>query len=86
MGPITTAIQNAWGSVYESDLKAFGYFDSGLFIEKPIVCIHPTGIACWVESLNSTTKDYIGQAYLSRPVSTGSSTYTFNVIAIGRWK
>ena len=83
---ITTAINTTWGNWYESSIQSFGNFDSGLFIEAPIVCIQPVEVACWVESLNATTKDYIGQAYLARPIAETSKTYYFNVIAVGNWK
>ncbi|MBQ4030477.1 MAG: hypothetical protein II625_01870 [Bacilli bacterium] len=83
---ITTAIQTAYGNWYESSSQSFGNFDTGLFIERPYVFIQARGIACWVESLNSTTKDYVGQAFLSRPDAVTSRDFTFDILAIGKWK
>ena len=83
---VTTAIDTVYGNWYESPLMSFGNFDSGLFIETPHTFIQSTGVACWVESLNGTTKSYIGQAYLSRPDQVASRTYNLSVLAIGRWK
>lgn len=84
---VTTAIQTAWGSLYEtSSAVSLGNFDSNVFIEKPFVSVQSTGIACWVESVTGTTKTEIGSTYLSRPVSSANTTYNFDVIAIGKWK
>jgi len=84
---VTTAIQTAWGSLYETaSAVSLGNFDSNVFIEKPSVFVQSTGIACWVESVTGTTNTAIGSTYLSRPVSSTSTTYNFDVIAIGKWK
>ena len=84
---ITTAIDTAWGNWYESSNEmSFGNFPSNLFISKPVVFVQPTGLACWVEALKLTTKDFIGQGCLARPISTASGEYSFSVLAIGKWK
>lgn len=83
---ITATIENAWGSWYETaDKVNFGDFAVD-FRGTPVVTIQPVGAACWVEALNSTSATNIGNAYLARPVSSSSASYTFYVIAIGRWK
>lgn len=83
---ITATITKAWGSWYETaDKVNFGDF-AVAFQGTPVVTIQPVGAACWVEALNSTSATNIGNAYLARPVSSSSASYTFYVIAIGRWK
>lgn len=83
---ITATITTAWGSWYETaDKVNFGDF-AVAFQGTPVVTIQPVGTACWVEALNSTSATNIGNAYLARPISSSSASYTFYVIAIGRWK
>lgn len=83
---VTAAINNAWGSVYEtSNSVSFGNFPE-TFISAPIVTVEPTGTGCWVEGLNDTNTTQVGNSYLARAVDTSSRNYSFNIIAIGRWK
>lgn len=83
---VTAAINNAWGSVYEtSNSVSFGNFPE-TFISAPIVTVQPTGTGCWVEGLNDTSTTQVGNSYLARAVDTSSRNYSFNIIAIGKWK
>lgn len=83
---VTAAIDNSWGSVYEtSNTVSFGDFPE-TFISAPIVTVEPTGTGCWVEGLNNTSTTQVGNSYLARAVNTHSRNYSFNIIAIGKWK
>ena len=84
---VTTAINSAWGVLYESsaaiDLGSFPY----QFISVPVInATIGSQRSAFVESIYSTTASSWGYTYLVRPNSATSSTYQIDLIAIGKWK
>lgn len=83
---ITTACQNAWGSMYYSGEINIGSLPAN-FTAVPAVTALSTGPnEFFLGSIRNTTTSTWGQMYIYRPLSTGSSSYVVDLVAIGRWK
>ncbi len=83
---ITTACQNAWGSMYYSGEINIGSLPAN-FTAVPAVTALSTGAnEFFLGSIRNTTTSTWGQMYIYRPLSTGSSSYVVDLVAVGRWK
>ena len=80
------AIQNTWGSLFESASQPSGVTFAIPFVEYPS-CSATANLSpsAWLEGL-STSKTGISNYFLVRPTSVASATGHIDWIAIGRWK
>ena len=78
------AINNAWGSLYESNssLNIGNY--AMPFINVPEISITPCNPII-IEKIGDATASSFGTFYAAKP-KTAEETFTINCIAIGRWK
>lgn len=82
----TATTQNAWGSMYYGNEVNIGALPAN-FTAVPTVTALSTGAnEFFLASIRNTTTSTWGQMYIYRPVSTGSSSYVVDLIAVGRWK
>ena len=83
---ITTTINTAWGSMYESSQVSLGttpYTFYGSFIVTG-TCVGTR--SAFLENITDASVNSYGKTYLARPSSATSNDYKFQLIAIGRWK
>ena len=80
-------IDKAWGTIFEStNVYDFGDFPMS-FINTPdgVYLTQKTGLTCFAEKIQNTTKDNIGSTWFYRPTTmSGETKWTF--LAIGKWK
>lgn len=83
----SVAVTTAWGSMYEGGPVALGNF-AQTFIDVPTVniTIQNSGtLGGIVELITGITTQSAGSTYVTRGTS-NTTTYTFHITAIGRWK
>ena len=82
----TSTTQTAWGSMYYGSEINIGSLPAN-FTAVPTVTALSTGAnEFFLASIRNTTTSTWGQMYIYRPLSTGSSSYVVDLIAVGRWK
>lgn len=82
----TATTQNAWGSMFYSGEIIIGSLPAN-FTAVPTVTALSTGAnEFFLASIRNTTTSTWGQMYIYRPLSTGSSSYVVDLVAIGTWK
>lgn len=80
-------INKAWGAVYETtDIYDFGQFPIQ-FVDIPegVYLTQKTGLTCFSEKIQNTTKANIGSTWFTRP-TTMEDEATWSFLAIGKWK
>ena len=77
---------NAWGSVYESPPVELGDYAQE-FVDIPLMFVSCAYSTAAVEGLANTETSY-GSVVFYRPIRTDAATfsYTFYLMAIGKWK
>lgn len=80
------AIQNVWGSLFESGQQMTDVTFPIAFVGSP-ACSATANISpsAWIEGLNSSTTG-LTSYFLVRPTSVASATGHVDWIAVGRWK
>ena len=73
-----------WGSLFESDNIELGEFPHK-FIAPPHVWATSVGSSAFIEHLAGTTENQWGFTYFARTAAM-QSTYSLELLAIGRWK
>lgn len=84
---VTTTIDTAWGTLYQSPQITLPRFPVS-FIDKPTVTysIDGPGKAWLFNNGSSTSAVQPGSVCIARPTVFSSNTFAVSVIAIGRWK
>ena len=78
---------SAWGNVFITDVMSLGSFPYA-FYAIPSVNVTPrnTDTAGSVVNVNNVSTTSCGEVRCQRGTTLGTSSFTFSVIAIGRWK
>lgn len=82
----TLSRTNAWGNMYETNEQAnLGEYPVE-FKNTPYIFLTLFGQNAIFEAVNNPTNKNAGYVYLLAPTSNANTTYTIQVLAIGRWK
>lgn len=82
----TLARTSAWGNMYESTTQAdLGNYPMA-FKDIPFVYVTLHEVNASLEAVQFSSANNAGKVYILAPTSSESADYTFQVLAIGRWK
>lgn len=82
----TLARTSAWGNMYESTTQAdLGNYPMA-FKDIPFVYVTLHEVNASLEAVQFSSANNAGKVYILAPTSSKSADYTFQVLAIGRWK
>lgn len=82
----TLARTAAWGNMYESTTQAdLGNYPMA-FKDIPFVYVTLHEVNASLEAVQFSSANNAGKVYILAPTSSESADYTFQVLAIGRWK
>lgn len=82
----TLARTSAWGNMYESTTQAdLGNYPMA-FKDIPFVYVTLHEVDASLEAVQFSSANNAGKVYILAPTSRESADYTFQVLAIGRWK
>ena len=90
---ITVAMDNAWGSLFDSEIVELGLYLHDIFVEEPMKTLSrsvaPTANGWWIESIIDTKQDLkkgIGRCTFCRATSESNVAVRVAYTALGRWK
>lgn len=82
----TLARTSAWGNMYQSTTQAdLGNYPMA-FKDIPFVYVTLHEVNASLEAVQFSSANNAGKVYILAPTSSKSADYTFQVLAIGRWK
>lgn len=82
----TLARTSTWGNMYESTTQAdLGNYPMA-FKDIPFVYVTLHEVNASLEAVQFSSANNAGKVYILAPTSSESADYTFQVLAIGRWK
>lgn len=82
----TLARTSAWGNMYESTTQAdLGNYPMA-FKDIPFVYVTLHEVNALLEAVQFSSANNAGKVYILAPTLSESADYTFQVLAIGRWK
>lgn len=82
----TLARTSAWGNMYKSTTQAdLGNYPMA-FKDIPFVYVTLHEVNASLEAVQFSSANNAGKVYILAPTSSKSADYTFQVLAIGRWK
>ena len=79
------AVENEWGTLYESELVDLGDFPYP-FLSLPHISGSSISLASMIEYIRETSPTKWGFTRFVRPTSMGVQNFAIDLIAIGRWK